>query len=672
MNMKKKSSILGKMQIGISIPILIILLISAGLILQSVKRTTTGLLDNELTAKSEVVSLEAYSFFKQYIEVTKQLAANYEVELIMRDVTGTQRIPAHKDYKNMKNTLNNSAASDTQNILACWLGDFDSSQLSQSDGYTSEVGWDVTARPWYAVKDSKSSMLTAPYVDASTGKLIVSAASPVITNGGVIGATGVDITLENLNTIFEQYKIGQTGFVVVCAANGQVIYHPDSQFMDKPVDKSDLSADIVAAIQNLTVGAYTYSLGGQDIHGYLSQVGDTGWTVLSGLPEREYNQTFNRIAISIAIIFAAGLLLLIAIVCVIAGSIAKPVKQIAMAAAEVSRGNLDVHLDVKTQDEVGQLSAAFKQTILRLKEYMKYIDEVSASMDQISNGNLVFELKYDYEGEFSKVKVSLTRLQGMFIGILSDIGMSANQVSSGAMQVAQGAQNLSQGATQQASAVEELAATISEISTQVTATAQNTANVSRKTEDVDRKIGESNEQMIKMSDAMGEINSCSAEISKIIKTIEDIAFQTNILALNAAVEAARAGEAGKGFAVVADEVKNLAGKSGVAAKNTATLIESSILAVAKGSQVATQTAGLLEEVVSRSKEVAIIIGEISDATNQQASSIAQVTQGIEQISSVVQTNSATSQESAAASEELSGQANMLQELTGKFKLPDNR
>ena len=231
-----------------------------------------------------------------------------------------------------------------------------------------------------------------------------------------------------------------------------------------------------------------------------------------------------------------------------------------------------------------------------------------------------------------------------------------------------GAQALAQGATEQASSVQELAATIEDVSRQVNSTASHAKTAKEENDQSHQQINVCSGDMEALMQAMGKIESRSNEISKVIKTIEDIAFQTNILALNAAVEAARAGAAGKGFAVVADEVRNLASKSAEASKNTAVLIEDTVAAVKEGIDLSQETSQALQAVVDSSKKVLEAVNLISDATEEQANSISQISVAVDQISSVVQTNSATSEESAAASEELSSQANVLKELISRFKL----
>lgn len=348
-------------------------------------------------------------------------------------------------------------------------------------------------------------------------------------------------------------------------------------------------------------------------------------------------------------------------------AIVKPLTEMQQAASMMEEGRLDIKLDYESGNELGILADSIRSMASTLKEYIDSIDDV---MHKFADGNLAVKSTVDYKGDFASIGVSMNAALDSMNSTLSQITLAADQVAAGSEQVSSGAQALSQGATEQASSVEELAATITEISSQVKENAQNATEAFAHVQEVSNEMTESNHKMQDMIAAMSEITSSSHEISKIIKTIEDIAFQTNILALNAAVEAARAGAAGKGFAVVADEVRNLASKSSEASKSTAALIEHSLKAVENGTQIADDTAQTLAQTVHGAEAVSEIISKITNASNDQASAITQVTVGIDQISAVVQTNSATAEESAAASEELSGQAMMLKNLVGAFRLTE--
>lgn len=348
-------------------------------------------------------------------------------------------------------------------------------------------------------------------------------------------------------------------------------------------------------------------------------------------------------------------------------SITVPVRIIEAAMKEMVKGNLSAEVDYSAGDEFGSMADSMRRVTAEVSAIVGDIERVLGTM---AGGDFTVHSKAAeaYVGDYEKIFHSMKKIKDTFNETLATLNRSASQVSSGADQVSSGAQALSQGATEQASSVEELAASINEISNNINQNAQGAQEASEKSMQVGEKAGESNARMHDMLQAMADINASSGEIGKIIKTIEDIAFQTNILALNAAVEAARAGAAGKGFAVVADEVRNLASKSAEASKNTAALIENSLQAVENGKRIADETAQSLEVVISDIQEASSMMGTIAKASADQAESISQITLGIDQISSVVQTNSATAEESAAASEELSGQAQILNELVRKFRL----
>lgn len=349
-------------------------------------------------------------------------------------------------------------------------------------------------------------------------------------------------------------------------------------------------------------------------------------------------------------------------------AITMPVSELEQAADNLARGNLRATaIGYTAKDELGHLADSMRSVVDSL---LTIIQDESTLLGEMADGNFNVRSKAEekYVGDFGKVLESIERIKTSLSNTLMQINLSSDQVSSGADQVSSGAQALSQGAAEQASSIEELAETIRGISNHVKHNAEYAEEADQRANAAGSEAVESNRRMQDMVSAMADISTSSREIGKIIKTIEDIAFQTNILALNASVEAARAGEAGRGFSVVAAEVRNLATKSAAASKDTAALIENSLNTVKSGTRIADETAHSLDSVLESVRLVTEIIGQITASSIEQADSILQIEQGIERISEVVQTNSATAEESAAASEELSAQAQLLKDLTGQFRL----
>lgn len=660
-----------KMLTWIGIPVLCFFCVAALLVLNSVRQSVSQIIGVQLEAQSKSVSGDISEFFTGYLKSAESLAATTQIKSLFLDTVSGTSITQSAEYMAVMQTLKNIQDTDSKNILSVWVADVDTSQLMQSTGQALTSGFTITERPWYKEMASKNGeVLTEPYQDSVTNRQIVSVVCPVYQKGTdkIIGAAGMDVTLDQLNTIVNGYKLGQNGFLILTTKDGTVVSSPDKDWNNKSMSEAGLPGSLVSAISNRTSQIIQYQAFGSKNYGYVAQIGKTGWAVATGLPEKEYNSPVTSVQIAMVTVYGISLLLLLILLIIISRSIVRPLKKLQSSAQKIADGDLEVAVDVRSSDEVGQVGTAVSNIVGRLREYIRYIDEISSVLDQIAEGNLVYDLKCDYEGEFSKIKLSLLNIRRTLSDTFGGISEAADEVAAGSAQLAGGSQSLSAGATEQAASVEELSASVTEVEGRVRHNADSAKEANRLSDSASEQMRAGNERMAELTRAMEEIKASSGQIGQILKTIDDIAFQTNILALNAAVEAARAGEAGKGFSVVADEVRNLAAKSSQAAKSTASLIEASLRSVKNGVSVADETRESFSKAsgsVSRTSELMAGIAEISV---QQTGSIRQIRQGLDQISAAVQTTSATAEEAAASSEELSGQAQELKSLVDKFKI----
>lgn len=371
------------------------------------------------------------------------------------------------------------------------------------------------------------------------------------------------------------------------------------------------------------------------------------------------------VMIIIIVIIIIGLILITKVVQAIIESISNPVEEIKAAALEMAKGNYDLEIEYKSEDEIGVLADCMREMILFTKDNISNITEV---LNKFAEGNFDVEIEDNYIGEFIEIKESLEKIVDSINNTFYDIKIVTEQVKDGSEQVASTAQIISEGAINQAGIIQELMAAIGQINEKVKVSTEQANSTNVLTRELGNQIELNNEKMNEMVTAMNKIEESSINIKSIINTIYSISEQTNLLALNAAIEAARAGESGKGFAVVADEIRKLAEESSVAVKNTEILIEDSINNVNDGKNVADEASEALSSVVGKAKEAVELIGTIAELTEQGAMAISEVYNGIDQIAEVVESNTAISEESAAASEELSSQSESLQNMIDKFKL----
>lgn len=611
------------------------------------------------TARSAQKQVE--EFLDKYSSIANMLGNNGQIRSMMAAASKENPLSATSEYAEVLAYMQKTMEAHSD-ILGVGFGSINEDQIytyagERLDAYLSQ-------RPYYSVVNTKISYITDPYIDSITGQLCVSVVVPVMQNNVVVGILIVDLKLEQISSYLEEMSFGESGRLILMGKDNVVIGYENHDIIGQDFTRVGVSGDVLEQLNNPTGELTRYTLDGEPKLAIMLELPETGWKLLVGMSRAEYNQqTVKTVLFLVLLLLASTVIMCVFLRNIIVRKL-RPISEINEGLKQMSQGNLHISVSHMGEDEVGQMADSLRTCVHNLWSYVHEIDTI---MEHLAAGNLTAQSSIQFKGDFVHIQHSITSFIHKLTELMGGIYEASVQVSGGSGQVAEGAQMLAQGTTEQASAVQELAASITDISNTVSHNTQTAQAASKGATKVNGDIVESGHKMRQSLDAMREISESSDKIRKIIKTIEDIAFQTNILALNAAVEAARAGQAGKGFAVVADEVRNLATKTNQASKNTTALIEESLLAVQRGTDSMNETARFMENVVQEAQKITSTFESIASASKSQAIAIEQITVGVDQISNVVQSNSATAEQSAAASQELSMQANTLQTLMAQFQ-----
>lgn len=540
------------------------------------------------------------------------------------------------------------------------------------DGYFLHTGtWSsddfvFSTRPYYSCVTERKTVMTSPYQDVETGAMVLAAASPVFGSGGtVVGALVVDIGIDFVFDVVMDRQFDETGYSFVVDDNNSILACHDRSLVGQPFSALNVSgSDITGELANPTGALTEFTMGGVKMIGSVGSVIGGTWKMVTYQTEDEFTESSDWLLRVLVSMLMVNTVLTLLISAVTLRTSLKPIEYLKEAMSQLASGNTHYEFDYYSEDEIGNLADDLRFT---MKNLGSYIDEISKMLHSCSKGDFTLKSKVEFLGDFSNIQTSISDFTVLISEALNGMKETIEQVNAGSDYVASGSEELAKGSLIQSHSVGSLNSHIVDMADKVSKNVDGVKYVNKCTHEAADKLLHNNKQMEDVVKSMEEITMSSSGIEKIVKTIEDVAFQTNILALNAAVEAARAGTAGKGFAVVADEVRSLSLRTSEAVHETSTLIEKTVQAVEIGCQLVENTSEGLIEVSEFVSGFTGSLDEITASSEDQARGIQVITEEIKSIDDVMQSNSSISQESAATAQELSNQAALMHETISQFK-----
>lgn len=613
------------------------------------------------------LSGEVNQELQRYIDAVQGISVNAVLVDYLENTSNVGLVDNGTRDQNARNELKILSNLFGDVVMHVVLGSVESDNLIDHVGASGGQGFSLSRADYYSAITQQKLVVTGAYEDTGTKELVVTLAYPVFgSNGTVVGLVALDLMVDKLSGFVTNTTFGESGTTFILDQNGNILVQPAVSHVTSSMGSSSfVGDDLQRELANPSGEIIKFATGGTARMGGIATIENAGWMLVSAVDVDDFQAR--------AMLIVGALSWMQIIVCVIgvmvSGSIIRkklsPIPLIQSYMHDIAEGNLQSSLDYRSDDEMGALVRDIQQMS---KTLFSYITHIEKTIGDFAEGRITVSHDVEYIGDFMPIYESMENFERLMTGSLSELKRAVDEVGSGAQQISNGANILADGSQEQAASVEELNALISHVNEAITETANYSGKISGYAGTISDDISRNNEKMKDLATNVQKIRDHSDEVKRIIKAIEDVAFQTNILALNAAVEAARAGESGKGFAVVADEVRNLSMKTSEAVQDTTRIITEMAMFVESSTDLAHETSQDLQQIAEEAESFVDNMASITHSTNDQSKAISEIHQGIEKISHVVHQNAAISEESSASTEELAAQTSAMTDLIEQFKL----